>query len=137
MSGLTRHRAAALLGVAATASFLGSAVTLTMAGHRSQAWLDAVVRENCHPAQDIPAPDNHLIGWISLVLAVVFTVSALGALALLAERGRWWTTGLIAIAAMVLTPVVLFFLWASTETITQSIDMVHGIDGTGLPCGSG
>ncbi|MCG5432531.1 hypothetical protein LV457_09530 [Mycobacterium sp. MYCO198283] len=134
---LTRNGFAVLAGLIAIGSFAGLYLSLGTAGERSQAWVDAVVREKCHPAHDIPAPDNHLLGWIALVLSFAFMISALSALVLLAERGRWWSTVVIATVALVLTPVIMFLMWASTETITQHIDMGHGIDGTGISCGGG
>lgn len=119
--------------IAAAALCTLSVATLTIAGHRNNAWIVSTIAHHCrYPA---PLPDNRILG-VATVVAIIaaFLCLVAGVWFALGSSRRWWLKAAALAAIIIAAPAAALILLMGVMNSEEPGPPSHGTDGSGLPC---
>lgn len=99
---------------------------------RERAWLEEMLATGCSPL--VPIGDIVVLAWVAAALVLLAGIVLLR----VGWRGLRERVGAWTIAELVVGIVVLLAaLGLGLDAVLMPTDPLHGLDGSGLPCGGG
>ncbi|NDZ93651.1 hypothetical protein G3I13_24110 [Streptomyces sp. SID6673] len=133
-SGVRTHRnqgwSACAMGVVALLVSVASPAILQM---RNDAWVDDALRTRCRDLAELPPAT--LFGALQITFAVIAAIAFVVSWRRARPAGA--PTLLIAIAAVLFVVAVLVIVYGALIVVDAPTSPFEGVDGSGVPCGSG
>ena len=128
----TKSSRVVMLPAAATAliSIAAALASIVVLQHERDIWVEQAVKAGCRDLQ--PLPSATLFGGLAIVLSILACAAIVAG----------WTrssppTWLVLIALAMLVVAAGLALYGIVTVIDAPSSPYHGVDGSGLPCGSG